>query len=320
VNVVQVRCDRRTFLSAAAVVPAAWLVGCSGDDRAARPTSIGGASNAAGSWTRADQTDVPGSNIGAQQLPLGASIVGRFAPNSLVPGRVRLPISLEVDGGLLTNGPTTLEAEMLDAGGSALVAGLRGELVQHDPDQPQFWIVRAELAAPGIYSLRVRGVGEPAPFQVLDRGLVEQPKPGDPLPPFDTPTVDDPRGVNPVCTRHHGVCPFHTVTLTEALQLGKPIAYLIGTPGFCQFGVCGPMLEVLIDLHHELGDRVTMVHADVYTDDTATVAAPAVDAYRLTWEPALFVADASGMIVERLDITFAAAEVRAVLSRAGVAV
>ena len=110
------------------------------------------------------------------------------------------------------------------------------------------------------------------------------------------------------------------MTLTAALQVGKPMAYLIGTPAFCQFGVCGPMLEVLLELHDELGDRVTMVHADVYTDDTATVAAPAVDAYRLTWEPALFVADANGLIVDRLDITFADAELRDVLRRAGVEV
>ena len=315
------RCGRRSFLAAAAAaVPTAWLLGCSGDDQAAAPAPSGGPTSVTGGPAPAAQTDVAVANIDVEQMPAGASIVGRFAPDSLVPGRVRLPISLEVGGALLTNAPAALDAAVLDADGAVVVAGLRGDLVPREPGKPQFWIVHSEIAVPGIYNLRVDGVGEPKPFQVLDRGLVEQPKPGDPLPPFDTPTVDDPRGVNPVCTRSAGVCPLHTLTLTEALRLGKPIAYLIGTPAFCQFGVCGPMLEVLLELHDELGDRVTMVHADVYTDDTATVAAPAVGAYRLTWEPAPFVADANGLIVDRLDITFADAELRDVLRRAGVEV
>ena len=53
-----------------------------------------------------------------------------------------------------------------------------------------------------------------------------------------------------------------------------------------------------------------VVHAEVYTDpdggsDPATGGlADAVDAYGLTFEPSLFVADADGTIVERLDNVF----------------
>ena len=57
------------------------------------------------------------------------------------------------------------------------------------------------------------------------------PKPGENLPPFDTPTTADGRGVNPVCTRQPA-CALHDLTLTQALQTGKPVAYLIGTPAF----------------------------------------------------------------------------------------
>jgi hypothetical protein len=177
--------------------------------------------------------------------------------------------------------------------------------------------VRADIATPGIYALKIDGISEPQAFQVVDPSGVPQPKVGEALPPFDTPTVDDARGVEPICTRAEGVCPLHTITLTEALTLGKPVAYLISTPAHCQFGVCGPVLELLLSAHETYGDRVTMVHADVYTDDTATTPAPAVQAYDMTWEPSLFVADATGTIVERLDITFSPDELDAALVKAG---
>jgi hypothetical protein len=125
---------------------------------------------------------------------------------------------------------------------------------------------------------------------------------GQQLPPFDTPTTDNPRGVNPICTRlAGGPCPFHDITLTEALALGKPVVYLVGTPAHCQFGTCAPGLEALINASKRLGDKIVIVHAEVYTDDSTTVSAPAVDAYNLTYEPVVWMADATGKIVARLD-------------------
>ena len=39
----------------------------------------------------------------------------------------------------------------------------------------------------------------------------------------------------------------------------------------------------------------------MYADDTATTHAPAVDAYNLTYEPVIWLADATGKITMRLD-------------------
>ena len=57
------------------------------------------------------------------------------------------------------------------------------------------------------------------------------------------------------------------------------------------------------------------VHAEVYTDDTATTTAPAVGAVGLTYEPVLFITDASGTVVERLDAVWNEAELAEVLDR-----
>jgi hypothetical protein len=55
------------------------------------------------------------------------------------------------------------------------------------------------------------------------------------------------------------------------------------------------------------------VHAEVYTDDTATTPAPAVDAAGLTYEPALFITDATGTVVQRLDAVWNEEELLEVL-------
>ena len=153
----------------------------------------------------------------------------------------------------------------------------------------------------------------PSSFSVVDSSKVKIPKPGDKLPSFDTPTTADARGVNPICT-HQPPCPLHDVTLTQALQTGKPVAYLIGTPAFCQTGVCAPILDNLITAHTRLGDKVAMVHAEVYTDTTATTVTPAVQAYTMSFEPCLWITDATGTVMERLDFVFDQGEIDGALA------
>ncbi|MDA3004238.1 MAG: hypothetical protein O3A62_04110, partial [Actinomycetota bacterium] len=155
-------------------------------------------------------------------------------------------------------------------------------------------------------------------FSVLERDQVLLPKVGDTLPRFDTPTFDNARGVDPICTRLPKPCPFHELTLTEALQLKKPVAYLVGTPAHCSTGTCTPALNQLIGVARTLVDRAVFVHAEVYTDDTATVVAPAVKAFAMTFEPALFIVDANLEIVERLDAVFDTKEITEALARTGV--
>jgi hypothetical protein len=109
----------------------------------------------------------------------------------------------------------------------------------------------------------------------------------------------------------------HNITLTDALALGKPIAYLVGTPAHCSTGTCSPALEALLQVSEKLGDSMTFIHAEIYTDDTATVVAPAVEALNMTYEPALFITDAQGVVVERLDAVFDADEINEVLVTLG---
>lgn len=184
-----------------------------------------------------------------------------------------------------------------------------------------YYPLRTTFDSPGTYTIATSIDGKEAKrdLAVSEASQVALLQPGQAMKPVDTPTPDDHRGVDPICTRDPQ-CPLHTPTLTEALGASKPIALLIGSPAYCQTGVCGPVLDLLIEQRATFPD-ITMLHAEVYKDAAATgnianaQATPIIEAYGLTFEPTLFLADASGKIVERLDNIFDATEVRNALER-----
>ena len=258
----------------------------------------------------------PANSIGA----LGdIQIVQRF-PQVLVPGNVRLPISLANTQGLLTTEsgvdlPATLTAQLINADTQEVVAeSLSAD--RHDTGLTiPYWPFRVDIDKPGIYTLIVDGgPAEGAAIQVLNATEVLIPLVGSQLPGFDTPTIDDHRGVEPVCTRAPEQCEFHNITLNEALALKKPIAYLVGTPAHCSTGTCAPALEALITVRKSIGDAMTFLHAEIYTDDKATTVAPAVIALKMEYEPAIYITDASGKIIERFDAVFDADEVSSAIA------
>jgi hypothetical protein len=250
-------------------------------------------------------------------------VVQRF-PQVLVPGSVRIPISLANQAGLLgkTSGidlPTELRAQLLNSEtGEVVVADMVA--TRHDANiDPPYWPFRVDIAATGIYSLVIEGgTQDGAGVQIMDPATISIPLIGTPLPGFDTPTISNARGVDPLCTRIPEPCPLHDITLNEALKRGKPIAYLVGTPAHCQTGTCSPALEALLEMRELVGDRLTMLHTEIYTDDTATIVAPAVEALNMTFEPALFITDAKGVLVERFDAIFDAVEITEAFTTLGV--
>jgi len=249
-------------------------------------------------------------------------LVQRF-PQVLVSGNVRLPFSLANQAGLLTTEsgldlPTTLTAKLINADTQEVVAeSLSAD--RHDTGLTiPYWPFRVDIDKPGIYTLIVDGgPAEGAAIQVLDATQVLIPLVGSQLPGFDTPTFDDHRGVEPVCTRTPELCEFHNITLNEALALRKPIAYLVGTPAHCSTGTCSPALEALITVKNSIGDAMTFLHTEIYTDDKATTVAPAVVALKMEYEPAIYITDASGKIVERFDAVFDAEEINAAIATLG---
>jgi hypothetical protein len=170
----------------------------------------------------------------------------------------------------------------------------------------------------GIHEITV--VGEEFNAVTFDIGESSAiPSIGQPQPPLDTPTVEHDQGVTPICTRDPA-CDLHAISLREALAAGGPIALSIATPEFCQTAICGPVLDLLIEA---LPDHptVTGIHAEVYADPrgnadpTAGGLAPIAEEYALPFEPTLYLVDASGQIVNRLDSVFDRVELREALAQ-----
>ena len=231
----------------------------------------------------------------------GFTIAQRYPSNTFVPGNIRLPVSIADKSSLLATGPAVLNGRVLDASGKQ-IATVSAPIRSKDMVIP-YWAFNVAVDTPGTYTLRLDGDdGFGAAFNVSSPDQVTVPYIGSKLPPFDTPTVDDHRGVEPYCTLTPNPCPLHDITLTQALASGKPVGYMIGTPAHCQTGTCAPALEVLVKSHEQLGDRIVMVHADVYTDSTATTVAPAVAALGLEYEPVLYLTGPDGIVKDRVDV------------------
>jgi hypothetical protein len=59
---------------------------------------------------------------------------------------------------------------------------------------------------------------------------------------------------------------------------------------------------------------MTFLHTEIYTDDKATTVAPSVIALKMEYEPAIYITDASGIIIERFDAVFDAIEINAAIT------
>ena len=285
----QLPIDRRQLLRIGAVgvsslALARALSACGGSD---------GASNSAAAGSD-ESLDGP--------ISADMSIVQRWVPTELGVGFNRLPISLATDGGLLQKGPAQLTGRVLNATTAAVVAeGIVADRRSLGEGTIPFWVFTVNLPEPDIYALLVEGGPETGvAVQALDAADLVVVRPGDEMPAIDTPTVDDHRGVEPYCSRTPDPCPFHEVTLTEALASGKKVVFTVGTPAHCQTGVCAPVLEGMIDMAQRHSD-VVFVHADVYADDKGTEIAPTVADLGLTFEPITWVIGADGIITHRFE-------------------
>lgn len=251
-------------------------------------------------------------------LRLGFSDGLRSEPTFIAGEEQRFPLSLAgADGFVLTErAPETVDVTITFEGEpvDTFTVG------RHDDGiLTPIYPLRFTPAVAGVYEFQVPD-DEPRQVRVATRDEVPLVQPGDQLRAVDTPTTDDARGVTPICTRRPEPCPFHDLTLTEALDGAGPVILLVSTPSFCQTAICGPVLELLIESVATVPDA-RIVHAEVYIDpenaqSTGTFGdpTPVIETYALTYEPMLAVADANGVVTARLDYAWDRTELGAALA------
>ncbi len=128
-----------------------------------------------------------------------------------------------------------------------------------------------------------------------------QPIPGEAAVSVASPTTKAAGGVDPICTRRPR-CPFHEISLDQALKGGGPVVLYIGTPAFCQSRTCGPVLDAVIEASRSAPPAVKFVHIEVFADDEEAPAkqrlAPAASAWKLETEPVTYFIT-GGRVAER---------------------
>ena len=250
----------------------------------------------------------------------GLAIARVFSPTQPAGRPLRLPLALATaDGAILPadEAPASIAVRWYLEGATPPAPA---SIARRDVGIPTpYFPLEATFPEPGTYLIDIDVDGERAATTVdvvPSERAAFVPGPGEALIPVRTPTVADARGVDPICTRRPA-CPFHDRPLDAVLgdSQGKAIALIISTPAYCQTAICGPVLDLLVDRAEQHAEVLTVVHAEVYDDDTAQTTTETVKAYGLGWEPSLFLAAPDGTINARLDYTFDGSELDEVLSR-----
>lgn len=116
----------------------------------------------------------------------------------------------------------------------------------------------------------------------------------------ESPTFDDHRGVDPICTRTPP-CSMHDITIAKALEAGKPAVFSFATPKYCTSRTCGPVVDIAEAARQEVGDKASFVHIEVWKDEASVgkEPSPAFSAWKLEAEPWLFFVAADGTVRAR---------------------
>jgi hypothetical protein len=150
-------------------------------------------------------------------------------------------------------------------------------------------------------------VGAPAQVEVKRRTSI--PDVGDRPPAVETDTVASAAGnLAAIDTRRPFARELHETSFKDVLGR-KPVALLFATPQLCQSRVCGPVVDIELQMKEKYGDRMIFIHQEVYRDNQVDKGLrPSLRAFGLRTEPWLFTVDADGRIAARLEGSFGVKE------------
>jgi len=128
---------------------------------------------------------------------------------------------------------------------------------------------------------------------------------GERPPAVETDTLDSARGdIKSIDTRIPPAPELHEKSLKNVL--GKqPVALLFATPQLCQSRVCGPVVDIELEMKAKYGEKMAFIHQEVYEDNQVDkgLRQPLLD-FDLQTEPWLFTFDRTGRVAARVEGSF----------------
>ena len=160
-----------------------------------------------------------------------------------------------------------------------------------------------------------RLIGAPARVRVKASSPI--PDVGERPPAIDTDTVASAAGnVKAIDTRVPPAPQLQRVSLKDVLGR-KPTILLFATPQLCQSRVCGPVVDIELQIKAEFGDRLAWIHEEVYRDNQVNRGLrPQLTAFHLRTEPWLFAIDGRGRVAARMEGSFGVNAFRAAVHAA----
>jgi len=171
------------------------------------------------------------------------------------------------------------------------------------------YAARVPFERPGDYSVMAVTLVEGTPvaaagqLKVIAPGKDAIPGVGEPAPKVRTDTLASAGGdAEAIDTRR----PTSDMHADFAERVGtKPVALLFATPQLCASRVCGPVVDVALQLRSRFGDEVEFIHQEVYAgNDPKRGLREPLQAFNLRTEPWLFVVGEDGRITARLEGSF----------------
>jgi hypothetical protein len=181
----------------------------------------------------------------------------------------------------------------------------------------QIYAAKVRFSRAGDWSMLVvtkqgsRLVGATAQVQVTPKSRERIPDVGQRPPRISTDTISSVAGDEAaIDTRRPFARELHEVDFKDVLGR-KPVALLFATPQLCQSRVCGPVVDIALQMKQQYGDRMAFIHEEVYRDNQiAKGLRPQLEAFHLQTEPWLFTIDRDGRIAARLEGSFGVNEFR----------
>lgn len=325
---------RAPSLAGAAAVALALLAGCGGDDADVAGPEMPPPAARAQDFPKPE----PGETLGelGSGLPEGPILVPAVSVLRKGTNRVGFAVvdaaRTQLTGaqvalytsrpdGTAVRGPFLARSESL-----AVKAGFASKTTTQDPDAAKTVyvanarftregpvavtaVVRLDgrLLRTGSESMRVGTKGK-GPPDVGERAVA-----------IDTETVASAGGdIAKIDTRVPPAPELHQENFRDVLGK-KPAVLMFATPQLCQSRVCGPVVDVGLQVKAAVGDQVAFIHQEVFKDNSVEKGArPQLGAWHLATEPWTFVVDRKGIVRARFEGPMSVGELeRAVSAVAG---
>ncbi|MCC7106422.1 MAG: hypothetical protein IT307_14895 [Chloroflexi bacterium] len=261
----------------------------------------------------ASSRPAPAPSAGAQELP---SLI--LANSELVVGRNRVLLAAFQDGQPLRDAEAVFDLYAIGGQTSTKRAevpaiyrtadGVRGVFAaQLSFDSPGAWGIglRASRAGQPIFSARTT---------VDVQASTPTPAVGSRAIPSVNKLLSEVADPAEVCSAQP-VCEMHTVTIRDALGMGRPLVVVFATPGYCTSQMCAPVLNEVLKVRAQRVAEASFVHIEIFSNPRDQIVAEPVAEWRLMSEPWTFVVDRAGVIAERFESVTVAEEIDDALRR-----